>query len=391
MDKSRIIRSIVAVIFNLINILLIILCLKNINITHKTLPLYVKGIYIVICVISILLYSYVKKKIIQKISCQKIIQIYRYGFLATIIFLSRMITNYLIYLTVDIKIALGMLIALLNAVIIKKIIFNISTSDMISTITSIIYILLPQALFHREKINNIDFTLSFFLIAIYLILIIIDEVSQKSKKNNTYIIFTIIFCLFATINIYLGSSPLLWIILFFVILFTSKDIDYTNIAFIQRLFLQTKNLKTKKMLTKLEKTNINKLVIVLIIVTISTILTDISIKIYLGQKIFAAIYFSEILTRLNNILKSARNYYLILLLITTCCEFIGVILKRSIDLKSTIIKSIFILIIFSLFKSTCQIYILHIFDILVIFNCMLSISNIYFNREEKVKLLKDKN
>ena len=93
---------------------------------------------------------------------------------------------------------------------------------------------------------------------------------------------------------------------------------------------------------------------------------------------------------LNN-LQGMRSYYFVFLAFIVLFEIIGLILKRDIDEKMVIIKAgylSYICIIPFLIKTT---HVSYVFDLLLVLMVIINICNVCINREQKIKLLKEKN
>lgn len=392
LNKSRIIRSMVAIIIVILNIAIALLCANGLKNTSTNMNIYIKLIYIVFCIITVLLYSVLKKRLKEKILNDKLIYFYRYIYLTAIIFLSRFIMSYISGITFGGRMAVQMLITLINVIMIKRIVFNISTSDILSAIAAIIYIFLPQTLFEKELLVMINYRLTFILVGILLLLKIIDEVSQHRLKNKKYIYLSLILSVCIGINTFFGGTCITWILVIFVALAASKNIDFTHISFGQKFIDSISSIKLKRLVYKIERININKLFVVLLIVTVFTTIMQITIRYILDKElIFSLCNYSTFVERLYGILKYSRSYYIIIVTITIITEIISIILRRKIDLKTTVIRMIYVMLVLNLLISGATLYISQIFDTVLILNLILNISNIYYNREEKIKLLKEKN
>ena len=72
-------------------------------------------------------------------------------------------------------------------------------------------------------------------------------------------------------------------------------------------------------------------------------------------------------------------------------EIISIVLKRTLDIKMICIKILNILVIMTMMLSRDLTYTATIFDVTLILLLISNLCNIYYNREEKIKLLKEKN
>lgn len=391
-NRSRIIRSIIAAIIAVLYIAIVILCINGLRKTSTNMSMYIKLIYIALCLLSVFLYTVVKKKLKLKILNKKLNYVYRYSYLAAIIFLSRLVMSYVNGVSFTGIMATQMLITLVNVIMIRHIVFNVSTSDILSAMAGIIYIFLPQTLFEKELLIVLNYKLIFVLAATLLLLKIIDEISQHRLKNKKYIYMSILFSMCIVATIFFGGNCLTWIIVVLITFLASKNIDFTHISFGQKNIDKYNSIKFKRLLYKIERININKIVVLIVITTIITVTMQFPIRIILKQELVLNFCsYSVFKDRIYELLRYSRNYYLIIVVITLITEFVAVFLRRKVDLKTTAIRSIFLMSIMNLLITSPKPYIYQIFDAMLILNLVLNISNIYYNREEKIKLLKEKN
>ncbi|MEG1705589.1 MAG: hypothetical protein RR290_03325, partial [Clostridia bacterium] len=94
------------------------------------------------------------------------------------------------------------------------------------------------------------------------------------------------------------------------------------------------------------------------------------------------------LLNFKNLVNTSKGYFLTLSIYILFIEILTVILRRRYDTKSTIIKMLFILLVtfYSLFGLNVYIY-SHIISMLLILISIINTSNLYLNRDERIKLL----
>ena len=189
-------------------------------------------------------------------------------------------------------------------------------------------------------------------------------------------------------------------------LLLTVNLDKTHLEFSKKI-ISLLNQKTKDILYKVERINISKLIIAIIIITLGAY-----IIFYIGSFIITKLNFQNIMlkelfnieVRIDNInlsgmitkfientnifLSTSRTYYILLLGYIVFIEILAFALHRRYDTKSTVMKLIFILLYLSITIFDLNIINYHtIFTILLILIAIVNTSNIYLNREERVKML----
>lgn len=389
MNISRITRSLITVCLSLVLIALGVVCFIGLKENATDIRLYIKMIYIVILVVSILIYEILKKKLYKKISNNKLVYLYRYAYLACIVFLMNASSCYIQNTCFDTRIALQILITFINVVIIKRIIYNISTSDTLSASASILYIFLPKMIFNESMVYSyLSYGLTIILLGLLLIFKIIDETSQHRMKTKKYIGLTLLLVANIIIGILVNITSLFWVGILVIAILANKNTDFTHISFGQKRIDKAKHIFIKRLIYGIERIKINKLFIVLCIVAFTVVPLE-----YLLNGINQFVYngYRSVLTISYNIVKDARTYYMYIFGIIVILEIIGAILRRKVDVKTTIMKSSFIGIVALTILTKNDIFQKYVFDTLLTLIFILNISNIYYNRDEKIKLLKEKN
>lgn len=399
----------------------LIILFKSTREVETNLSVYIKIIYIALFVMCVLVYTFLKKKLNLRFKSAKLIYSYRYLYLAILVFVTRFIMAYInkdmgitnlelsfenglgSYLVFGLSKLIGSQfysIVIINTiisfgcvVIIKRLIFNITTSEFLSAFAAIIYIFLPQSLIATTIYVKYNFNVLVILFALLGIMKIIDEVSQHRLKSEKYILLTGIVAIFMELDLILGGSYIFWLGIVLVTLLASKNIDFTHISFGDKQ-KSALPVSINRVLYKIERINISKLVNVFVIlfitasITYSVIYSSTSFRI---DNVISINSVTQVTDNLTKVLENSRNYYMIIIFCVIILEFVGIVLKRRIDLKSMVLKGAFALttIVTALYVDTNNAS--AIFDILLLLVFVINIGNIYYNREDKIKLLKEKN
>ncbi|MEG1363072.1 MAG: hypothetical protein RSC92_01315, partial [Clostridia bacterium] len=92
---------------------------------------------------------------------------------------------------------------------------------------------------------------------------------------------------------------------------------------------------------------------------------------------------------LKELVLSSKMFYFILFTYIILIELLNICLRRKYDTKSTMIKILFILILIFYSKFSYSIYqYKDVISTLLIIIAIVNTSNIYLNKEERVKLLR---
>lgn len=270
------------------------------------------------------------------------------------------------------------------SIIIKKIILNITDNDMVATITSMLYIFAPQSLWQVNNYIRYNYNVFIVLLGIYILLHIIDEVKNFNKKSNKYLIYSIVLGAVQSFDILFGGSYVLWLCPMIV---AAGVAMYVDIVHIKILFKQKLNYRIKRLVEKIEKINISKLVYVCgIALGISGITT------WIYSTISSANNFGGLsVQNAVAVLGHSRSYYLVFVITALVFEIVSVITKRKLDVKMNLIKLMFIVTAILTFFTVDGLYAAALFDTLLILNGVMIICNICYNREQRIKLLNEKN
>ena len=407
MSISKISRSLVVVLFVALIIFMgyedVILLLNNSS--NSTTLNILKVVYIIVTFLLIALYVYIKDKLYRMKIKRNISLIYRYIYISFIIVIMSIISIYkYLYLIDNLTLGIYVLLKFIIGLILKKIIFNVSKSDILSVLGLFGFAMLPCV---YSDINilftNLINTLVVF-IAILIIQKLIDELKQRGIKNKKYLFLSLLLGIFIGFTTILGISAYLWILMALMSLILTVNLDKTHLDFPKKI-ITFANQKIKDALYKVERININKLVFSIFVITIVAYIVS-----FIGRILVLNIDFlkeslvfnlntgisnfnisNAIYNFVNNtkiLLSTSRTYYILIFAYIVFIEVLAVVLHRRYDTKSTIMKLFFILLYISI--SIFDLNITNYQTILTVLLILISIvntSNIYLNREERIKML----
>ena len=407
MSISKISRSLVVVLFVALIIFMgyedVILLLNNSS--NSTTLNILKVVYIIVTFLLVGLYVYIKDKLYRMKIKRNISLIYRYIYISFIVVIMSIISIYkYLYLIDNLTLGIYVLLKFIIGLILKKIIFNVSKSDILSVLGLFGFAMLPCV---YSDINilftNLINTLVVF-IAILIIQKLIDELKQRGIKNKKYLILSLLLGIFIGFTIILGISAYLWGLIALMSLILTVNLDKTHLDFPKKI-ITFANQKIKDALYKVERININKLVFSIFVITILACIVS-----FIGRILVLNIDFlkeslvfnlntgisnfnisNAIYNFVNNtkiLLSTSRTYYILIFAYIVFIEVLAVVLHRRYDTKSTIMKLFFILLYISI--SIFDLNITNYQTILTVLLILISIvntSNIYLNREERIKML----
>ena len=398
----------------------IAICLLKNSMTVKSdLGFGIKLVYMLILISSISMYMWLKKRLNKKVTSTKIMVLYRYMYLAVLALVTRIgmvfvftkrnveiippsfgqglgsylfkLVNLVIGNTIYTNVIINTTITYIVVVLIKKILENITKSDFLSATAAMLYIFLPQSLYFVIEYNRYNYNLLFILIGFYIILNIIDLVKQYKLKTKKYIYMSLVLGAVAGIDIILGGSWVFWSLLVIILTTAATYIDIAHISFGEKIKTKV-SFNIKKLLYKIEQTNFSKLINTALIVLAVTGVVAVILSLTTSSTNYSfTTNISELANRTIEALNTSRNYYIVLIVLIVLLEIIGVILKRNLDIKMVAVKILNILVIISMLLSKNITYTATIFDVTLILLLVSNMCNIYYNREEKIKLLKDRN
>lgn len=407
MSISKISRSLVVVLFVALIIFMgyedVILLLNNSS--NSTTLNILKVVYIIVTFLLVGLYVYIKDKLYRMKIKRNISLIYRYIYISFIVIVMSIISIYkYLYLINNLTLGIYVLLKFIIGLILKKIIFNVSKSDILSVLGLFGFAMLPCV---YSDINiwftNLINTLVVF-IAILIIQKLIDELKQIGIKNKKYLFLSLLLGVFIGFTTILGISAYLWGLIALMSLILTVNLDKTHLDFPKKI-ITFANQKIKDALYKVERININKLVFSIFVITIVAYIVS-----FIGRILVLNIDFlkeslvfnlntgisnfnisNAIYNFVNNtkiLLSTSRTYYILIFAYIVFIEVLAVVLHRRYDTKSTIMKLFFILLYISI--SIFDLNITNYQTILTVLLILISIvntSNIYLNREERIKML----
>ena len=398
----------------------IAICLLKNSMTVKSdLGFGIKLVYMLILISSISMYMWLKKRLNKKVTSTRIMVLYRYMYLAVLALVTRIgmvfvftkrnveiippsfgqglgsylfkLVNLVIGNTIYTNVIINTTITYIVVVLIKKILENITKSDFLSATAAMLYIFLPQSLYFVIEYNRYNYNLLFILVGFYIILNIIDLVKQYKLKTKKYIYMSLVLGAVAGIDIILGGSWVFWSLLVIILTTAATYIDIAHISFGEKIKTKV-SFNIKKLLYKIEQTNFSKLINTALIVLAVTGVVAVILSLTTSSTNYSfTTNISELANRTIEALNTSRNYYIVLIVLIVLLEIIGVILKRNLDIKMVAVKILNILVIISMLLSKNITYTATIFDVTLILLLVSNMCNIYYNREEKIKLLKDRN
>ena len=409
MSISKISRSLVVLLFLLLITFMgyqdVRLLLNNTssNITLNIL----KVVYVIVAIFLILLYAYIKGKLYRKKVKRNMSLVYRYVYIVFIVIIMSIVSIFkYLYLIDNLTLVVYVSFKLAIGLILKRIIFNVSKSDILSVLGLFFFAMLPCTYYDSVSLfTNLVNTLIVFAV-ILLIQKLIDELKQQGIKNKKYIIYSLILGVLVSLTVMLGISGYVWIVIALSSLLITVNLDRTHIGF-PRKILSFLNTKTKDTLYRVERVNISKLIVSILIISL------VSVVIVLISKLVAPVvkiqnsliynivnfntgiqniningFVSDLFSNTDKLLQYSKTYYLVILAYIVFIEILAIVLRRRYDTKSTIMKVFYILIYLSIsiFKLDISNYqtILTVFLILI---AIVNTSNIYLNREERIKML----
>ncbi len=409
---SKISRSIVVAIFVTLIVFLGIsdfVYINKVGDTVGTISNWIKIGYVLLIIVLISLYTYVREKL-SRLKLQKFISIlYRYIYISLVMLAT---TFFKVYKIMDMypkrTLILYFILTFFIGIIVQRVIFNVSKSDVLSVLGMFISFTLPNIIEDKTiNLNSkiIEFTL---LMSIYVLQILLDELKQLNIKNKKYIIQAIVLGICIGFSILCGVNYLIWEIIAIVSIFITSNLDSTSLNLSNR---QNKTIKRKKnnyFIYKIERIKISKLLISLSIVIL------ISSMMYFGGRNIVRIMannsngvcgnivndltvgiHSDIDTSFSNVKAQAYNFSSMSTRLYICCyiyiiamEILSIVLHRKYDTKSTVIKLCFVLLytIITIFKLNV-LYYQPVLTILLIIICIVNTTNIYYNREERIKMI----
>ncbi len=413
MNISRISRRLIVVLFiasifvlTIANVMLI--CNDSSN--ESTVFIISKYIYPVIVAVLTLIYTYIKDKMYKLKINRKISLLYRYIYIMVIVIAAKIYGIFTSNVELStIESVMYILISCLIAVNIKKIIFNVSKSDILSVLAVNLYSFIPMVIADKNiYLVSILMTMLFTFGLLY-IQKLIDELKQQKIKNKKYIKYAAVVAVCFGFTIILGMNIYAYIPLIILVFVITYNLDKTNFNFPSN-FIDKATSAQKDMMYKIERISISKLFVsVSIMIAITVVILVVSNYLFLTINIDNGVYnvvknmqnyvyrlslssynfsITSIYDNINILLNTSNMFYMFGFLYIIIVEILTMILKRRYDTKSTIIKILFMSFALMYLISFTNIYLYqNIFTALIVVISIVNTSNIYLNREERIKLL----
>lgn len=416
MNISKISRSLVVAIF-IVNIVFFgildfkMLVSKDQEVTSQFTNLTKLG-YVALVIILVLLYIYIKDKLYKRKIKRKVGLVFRYIYVSIVLIASKIGIVYLQGIQFTNKEFITyVLISFITGIIIKKIIFNVSKSDMLSVLATFSYALLPSSVvLGSSLILASSFSLVFFA-GLLTLQILIDELKQRGIKTQKYVVESTILGIIIGVSMVFGINPCVWIAFAIVSIIVASNLDNTHISFPKKM-MDSISQKGRERLYTIERININKLIVSICIVFIFAVTIYFISKFMLEtfeNKQIDNYYINSIIdtfnknndlnlvqeksiTSLSNFynkfISNYKTFYMFCIIYIIFMEILAIALKRRYDTKSTMMKALFLFILNSIYLFNLNVAFYEpLLTVLIVLIAIVNTSNIYLNREERVKML----
>lgn len=409
---SKISRSLVVAIFVALILFLGVSDFIYINKAEpsvESISNWIKIGYVLLIIVLVSLYTYVREKL-SRLKLQKPISIlYRYIYITLVMIAT---TFFKIYKVMDLypnrSLILYFVLIYLIGIIVQRIIFNVSKSDVLSVLGMFVIFTLPNVIDDKTINLNSKFITLSMLLSIYVLQILLDELKQLNIKNRKYIVQAVILGFCVGLSTIFGVNYLIWEIIAIVSIFITSNLDSTSLNLSNR---QNKTIKRKKnnyFIYKIERIKISKLIVSLcIIIFISSIIyfsgrmiirklaynqngvcENIVNDLTVGIHTDIDESFTNIKAQAYKFSSMSTKFYIFCYIYIIAMEILSVLLHRKYDTKSTVIKLSFVLLytIITIFKLNI-VYYQPVLTALLVIICIVNTTNIYYNREERVKMI----
>lgn len=409
---SKISRSLVVAIFVALILFLGVSDFIYINKAEpsvESISNWIKIGYVLLIIVLVSLYTYVREKL-SRLKLQKPISIlYRYIYITLVMIAT---TFFKIYKVMDLypnrSLILYFVLIYLIGIIVQRIIFNVSKSDVLSVLGMFVIFTLPNVIDDKTINLNSKFITLSMLLSIYVLQILLDELKQLNIKNRKYIVQAVILGFCVGLSTIFGVNYLIWEIIAIVSIFITSNLDSTSLNLSNR---QNKTIKRKKnnyFIYKIERIKISKLIVSLcIIIFISSIIyfsgrmiirklaynqngvcENIVNDLTVGIHTDIDKSFTNIKAQAYKFSSMSTKFYIFCYIYIIAMEILSVLLHRKYDTKSTVIKLSFVLLytIITIFKLNI-VYYQPVLTALLVIICIVNTTNIYYNREERVKMI----
>lgn len=294
----------------------------------------------------------------------------------------------------------------LNCFIIKKIIFNISKTDILSVFMMFIYSTLPLCVKNWNEAMYITFLTFFMTLFVFFVQIFIDELKQPGIKSKKYLFEAILIGIVVGALCLLKISFNLFIFVLGSLLFITDNLDTTNISFPKSFMARLKKEKREKMYS-IERIRISKLCLGIFVIFLVAVITS-----YFGKQLYFSLFknfkveisssfdyqvgnnytikytFGNFLKYVEKLTNISKNFYFVVVLYILFTEILAFLLGRKYDTKSTTLKLLTVGLIVTAFLNNLEILATYkMVTTLLLIIVITNTTNIYFNREERIKLL----
>ena len=366
---SKISRSIVVAIFVALIAFLGVSDIVYINkygVEANTGSNWLKLLYVVLIIVLVSLYTYVREKL-SKLKLQKTIaNAYKYVYITLVMIAATFFKIYNVLETYPKRtLLLYFILIYLIGLFTQKIIFNVSKSEVLSVLSMFVVFTMPNAVVDKTIDLNSKFISLLMITSIFVLQILLDELKQLNLKNRKYLVQAIILGVLVGISTLVGINYLVWYAVALVSLFITSNLDSTSLNLSNRQNKTIKKRKNNYFIYKIERIKISKLFISLAIIFVisvviyfggrgivrvlanhgngvcQNIVNDLTVGVH-TQKGFNIASLKDVVRDFSSM---STRYYMFCYVYIIFMEILSVVLHRKYDTKSTVIKLLFILII----------------------------------------------
>lgn len=412
MSISKISRSIVVVIFAALILFLgitdYIYISKDVTAVEGPSGI-VKFGYFVLIIVLVSLYTYVREKLSRLKLQKKLATAYRYTYILLVMLAT---TFFKVYNSMDLyptsTLILYFILTFLMGFYTQRIIFNISKSDVLSVLGMFIAFTLPSVIDDKTMDLNSKFIIVITLMCVYIMQTLIDELKQLNIKNKKYIKQAIFLGVCIGISTLCGISYLLWIVVGIALLFITSNLDSTSLNLSSRPNRTIKRKRNNYFIYKIERIKISKLIVSLVIIFLivtsmylgvrgiitnlaeegNGVCQNIVSELRIGIHTPTEISFTNVINQAYSFVGLSTRFYILCFAYILFMEILATMLHRKYDTKSTLIKMLFatLYVVITIFNVNV-LYYQPVLTMLLVIICIINTTNIYYNREERIKMI----
>ncbi len=414
MNISKISRSLIVAIFVAF---ILFLGVKDITYMNRMpegagASSFAKVFYFSVVMVLVVLYTYVREKL-SRLKLQKPIStVYRYIYIVLVMIASTFFKVYNVMDTYPSRtLVLYFVLTFFMGFYTQRIIFNISKSDVLSVLGMFVAFTMPNVISDKTINLNSKFIVCTLLCSLYIMQTLIDELKQLNIKNKKYIKQALILGVCVGLSTLCGVSYLIWTIIAVLSLFITSNLDSTSLNLTGKRKKPTNAIKRKRnnyFIYKVERIKISKLLISLVIITViatgiyfcgrivthkiadrgNRVCLNIINDLMIGVHSNSSISYSTISEQAQNFVGLSTKFYILCIAYIVFMELLALALHRKYDTKSTLIKAVFVtqFVVVMIFKLN-MLYYQPLFTILLVIICIVDTTNIYYNREERIKMI----